>query len=302
MYNAIREYKKSPLGASYQKLFVRLRRKLPEDSSFEQVSDKIESLHVLDVERPNLLDPRSFLKALLEKKPSQVIYQVRRKLGKLKKITFSQSKIAELLLERSKTERLRLGRVRNVDIQLDRLFKDKVYVSKTLTIYESIRSLLLVTFLSMQLRSVMDESILNALDFCSLVRMSMIKGGESFKVPTYTEVEAVLASTYFFYLKDFEGLSEEVALGRVKKDLQIDIKYRELRSYYNSLAMLYSKEIHRDSTPLAQVLKKLTTLIQDLQERLKESVSNVQDSEEFLRMYKDVNKSFLALSRGLGGV
>lgn len=291
-------------GKNYERLFKVIRKQVPDNFSFEEINDKIESLHKKRVKIPNLVNSKLFWESLLQGDTERVVPRLKEKLKALNNIPYNKKQIAEILLKINgqKKERLRIGKSENIEVQLDRLFWDRKYISQHQNISETIKSLLMTGLLNMQLTNYVDDKILNSLDFSSLVRLSMTKGGETIDVPTYSEVELILASTYFFYLKQFEGLSNESAAKKVEKDLQMELDWATLREYYNSLALLYSKELHVDSTPILKVLEKVTHLIQDLQTRLGEAVLNIDTSEGFLKTYKDINKAFLTLSRGLSGL
>lgn len=304
MYNYIKKLNKEPDNVkAYKDLFKRLKKYLPKDLSFSDINDRIDLLYRRDVQRPGIVDDKVLLDGFLQGDSSKVLHQTRVRLKRFKNVEHVNTEIAEILIQQdqrsTKIKRRRLRKATNLDVQLDRLLKGKVYVSQHHSIYGSIKSLLLVTLLQMNLAKNIDQRLLNSMDFSSLVRTSMSMGGEEVRIPTYNEVEAVIASAYYFYLRNYEGVLEVDARKKVKDDLQIDIGYGQLNQYYNSLLLLYSKEMKRDSTPIVKMLGKISNLIQDIQEKSKEAVMNINSSEEFLSMYKDVNKTFMALSRGM---
>lgn len=199
-----------------------------------------------------------------------------------------------------------LNTVNSLDPEHDQIYisrlKSRSLQKRKQTLAESIKSSIIILLLKEHMKTTIDNDLLDNLDFNSLIRLSLAKGGEDIKVPTYYEVEKSIAEVYYSYLRLFEGLTEDDALTKTKKDLDIGIKRIEAREGYSKIALLYSKEVRNEGSDINSTFINLLNLLKKLQRKLEDSVSNIETPKDFMVVYNDVTNSFLELTRSLSQI
>lgn len=300
LYATLKKFKNNPSGADhYSSLLKEFKVK-----SIEDGNEIIESLQDKVIDKPNIVDKKLYVKHLFgEDVMKRILIDLKVKLYFFKKpAEKTRNEIAEMVIKENTDKRVRptkLSKKLQCDVLLDRLFKDELYIDSSQDMSNIVRSSVMTLLLKGIMEEKIDKSILNSLDFPSLIRLATSRGGEQITVPTLQEVETVLASTYFFYLRQYEGFSEDDAIKKVRNELNVKVGIREIRNDYNVLLFMYSKELYKDSSTISEALSSIMSSIQAMQEKLLEVLPNIETSDEFLKLYKDVNKSFLNLSRSL---
>lgn len=300
LYTTLKKFKNNPSSADhYSALLKDLNIKTLEDGN-----ETIEALQDRVIEKPYIVDENLYADHLFGKDVmKRILIDLKVKLHFFKKpAEKTKAEIAEMVIKENTDERVRptrLSKKLQCDILLDRLFKEELYIDSSQDMSNIVRSSVMTLLLKGIMEEKIDKSILNSLDFPSLIRLATSRGGEQITIPTLQQVETVLASAYFFYLRQYEGFSEEDAIKRVRDELNVKVGIKEIRNDYNTLLFMYSKELYKDSSTITETLSSILTSIQAMQEKLLEVLPNIETSDEFLKLYKDVNKSFLNLSRSL---
>jgi hypothetical protein len=66
--------------------------------------------------------------------------------------------------------------------------------------------------------------------------------------------------------------------------------------------MIFSNELRRTSSSINDMFGNLLEVVSKMQKKLENSIDNISTNESFLKMYNDINKSFLKLTRALSSV
>jgi hypothetical protein len=147
-----------------------------------------------------------------------------------------------------------------------------------------------------------DTDVLTAIDFGSLVRLSMLCGGQSIEVPTWDELEHSIATVYYQYLIQYKQLSSARAITAVEKDLGIKIKdKRKLNKDCGVLLKMLNTELDTPSSPVVSQFSAVLNQLQSIQEKLEQSIEQVKDPATVLALYKEINENILNITNGILG-
>jgi len=164
------------------------------------------------------------------------------------------------------------------------------------------RSHLIGVMLMLNFQTKIDPQVLTAIDFGSLVRLSMLCGGQTIEIPTWDELEHTIAVVYYQYLIQYKQLSPARAVTAVEKDLGIRIKNKtRLNKDCGVLLKMLNTELDTPSSPVVSQFSAVLSQLQSIQERLEQSISQVKDPAMILKLYKEINENILNLTSSIMG-
>lgn len=185
-------------------------------------------------------------------------------------------------------------------------FLERVAVSDTVikeqNLYSSVKSTILLIFMKQMIDMTIDKDLTDTVDFNSLSRLSLRAGGTSIEIPTYDQVENILAYSYYAYLILVEDISQDKASVVVKKKLGHSVSVKKAKPYLSKLAMVLSQETYQEKLNVRETFDTLLDVVGDLQEKLKNSLESLDDPEEILKVYTDVSNSFLVLTKAVSKI
>lgn len=215
---------------------------------------------------------------------NKILYQLKRKLRHV----FPLNPIAKFEEICTSRDAFLLGRIKKLD--------SSYFIP---TLYANIKSGVLVIFLRKLMGDMIEQDLSDSLDFNSLVRLSLRLGGKKIEVPTYDKVESLLVSALYSYMILVERASKGQARTVVKKELGISVQKEVVSENLSKLALLYSDEINTDNSDISSMFRKFLRLVTLFQKKMEESVDKIKDNESLLKMYNDMNLSFLTLTKAL---
>ena len=164
------------------------------------------------------------------------------------------------------------------------------------------RSHLIGVLLMLNFQTKIDSQVLTAIDFGSLIRLSMLCGGQTVEIPTWDELEHSIAVVYYQYLIQYKQLSQDRAVTAVAKDLGIKIKdRRKLNKDCGVLLKMLNTELDTPSSPVVTQFSAVLSQLQSIQERLERSIEQVEDPATVLALYKEINSNILNITNGILG-
>lgn len=170
------------------------------------------------------------------------------------------------------------------------------------TVTDLTRSHLIGVMLMLNFQTKIDTDVLTAIDFGSLIRLSMLCGGQTIEVPTWNELEHTIATVYYQYLIQYKQMSSDTAVTSVEKDLGIRIKdRRRLNKDCGVLLKMLSTELDTPSSPVVSQFSTVLSQLQSIQERLEQSIEQVRDPAMVLALYKEINENILNITNGILG-
>ena len=165
--------------------------------------------------------------------------------------------------------------------------------------YENMRSVVLVYFIRELMEKKIDRNLMEALDFNSLVRISLRSGGSSVSIPSFNKVESILAHSYYAYLVLVESRTKEYAVEMVKKELDITVEPARAQKDLAKLAIVLDREMKDDNSDMTTLINNALEAMITIQEKLKECLKDVKGVDDVMKLYQDVNKSFLSVTKVL---
>lgn len=181
---------------------------------------------------------------------------------------------------------------------VDRIKDIKIYQTSQ-SLQSNIKSGFLVLFLKKLMSKEIDKTLYESLDFNSLVRLSLVSGGKTIAIPTYDRVEGLLASAYYSYLVIIERMDKHNAYGQVKKELGIEVDKQVISEDLSKICLIFSKEVNTINSDISNMFDNILKLIKTFQVKLDKSLDKIEDNEQLLKLYNDMNISFLTLTRAL---
>lgn len=313
----VRAYAKNPSSVNtYTRLSTHLQKMYPELNE-EQVQELIDGLgdnH--NIQQPVLTSASTLLNKDAEQAVLDVKDKIHSKLG-------APNKRDNALWYVIDKERHRLplalkyiqGAVKDVQPEVEHLANvlkavvHRMYNTSNLatkqegSVTDLTRSHLTGVMLMLNFQTKIDPDVLTAIDFGSLVRLSMLCGGQSIQVPTWDELEHSIATVYYQYLIQYKQLSSVRAIKTVEKDLGIKIKDKtRLNKDCGVLLKMLSTELDTPSSPVVSQFSSVLKQLQSIQERLEQSIEQVKDPATILELYKEVNCNILNITESILGV
>ena len=288
-------------------------KELDDTMTEDQMYDVLDFLNNVDWGTPHMVKLDQLILGVHRKSLDDVLNTVKSKLLVMKDGAESQEQIKRGVIHSHKTllalEHIK-GNAQDVDdetkayagelvVLFNRLLNiNRVRVIRDIDASEAVQATITSMIMSLGFEHMLDKEVTQALDLNSLIRLSIFKGGQTIVVPTYEEVEQVIASAYFYYLRTYEGLDDNKAQRAVRKQLDIDIETPILNKHYKVLTHMFGNELE-DNSSIAETFKSLMTDLKALQVNLKQASANIESGDEFVKVYAGVNKAMLDLTRGL---
>jgi len=181
---------------------------------------------------------------------------------------------------------------------LDRISKrEKQIRSNELSV--NIKTAIISTFIRNLMNDHIDRRLVETLDYNSLVRVSLAHGGKNLEIPHYDKVEGLLANAYYAYLIIVEDCTKDQALSRTYKELGIQVSRKTSREDLARLALVFVKEMKDENSDMVKLFDSLLDVVSELQEKLRASLKDIKDAGQVLKVYSDVNRSFMILTKTL---
>lgn len=279
----------------------------------EQIYDILDLMAHIDWGTSSMVSHEQLVTGLCRESLNGVLDTIKSKLLVMKGGAESQEQIKRKLLHSHKTllalEHIK-GNALDVDAETKAYAKElvvlfnrllnmnKVRVIRDIDASEAVQATITSIIMSLGFERMIDKEVVQALDLNSLIRLSILKGGQTITIPTYEEVEQVIASAYFYYLRTYEGMRDDYAQRAVKKQLDIDVETTVLNKHYKILTHMFGNELE-DNPSIAETFKALMSDLKTLQANLKQASANIQSGDEFVKVYAGVNTAMLNLTRGL---
>ena len=181
---------------------------------------------------------------------------------------------------------------------LDRISKREKQI-RSHELSANIKTVTLGTFIKKLMDDHIDGRLVETLDYNSLVRVSLAHGGKNLEIPHYDKVEGLLANAYYSYLVIVEDCTKDQALSRTYKELGIKVSRKTAREDLARLALVFVKEMKDENSDMVKLFDSLLDVVSELQEKLRASLKDIKSAGQVLKVYSDVNKSFMALTKTL---
>lgn len=276
----------------YKKLYKRIKDHLKKDD-FRDKDVMREKIHSIMIEyklagcdRSKIISQKELIENILSGNLDDSVREIR---AKLKNIMVQRFKAGKTVFN-------------NADDQIvKRILEQKRFcVFKLDKSNDMFKSSILALLYKVMFNNMIDNKISEALDFNSLIRLSILAGGQTIKIPTLKEIEEMVAGVAFYYLMQIEKSTVESARDKIKNELNINISSSKLFQVSKLVTAAWSRELQRDmkssiNTQLDTILNTLKKLL----EQLSDAVSNIQDAGEFAKVYNEVNTAFLQMGNML---
>jgi len=151
------------------------------------------------------------------------------------------------------------------------------------------------------------KELLLTLDIDSLYRLIAVSGGETVRIPTRKELDALIGTVVTVSKVIMEGKSVETSLIETKEDLELmfptRIRGTNINSYISKIL-----EVHNifgeESSSSEPIINNLMTAIKSIDKMLEHLVKDIdkKDPEKVLEYYKQISTTFKILSDGLAKI
>lgn len=183
---------------------------------------------------------------------------------------------------------------------VNRLYGNNSTYITTQTPQTLLRGYVVTALLMLHYNTKVDNRLMKALDFNSLVRLSVMHGGETITVPTWAEVEQTITTVYFYYLRHYKDMNNSQAISAIHEELGITIKdIPALNDDYQLLLKMINKELRDGSSTINSQFQMTIQKLESLQTSLEDVIKSVEDPQALAKLYAEVNRATLTLAGGI---
>ncbi len=310
----VRAYQHNPSSpTAYARLFNALRKRSPhlDEEATQGIIDRLSVSG--NVKEPNIIDSEVLLNSDATEGLEQVRVLLRGKLGAeckrsevLRDLINRKGHMLPLALRYLKGDAPEVHDevkdfAKHIAVAVNRLYSTERVFVKALSPTSVARGHVVSMMLMLSFGTKTNDKLLTSLDFNSLVRLSILCGGETVTIPTWAELEETLAVVYYQYLIQYRKMEKPQALKTVRQDLHIEISAKQANKDVRILLKLMDTELNRASSPVTTQLEDVINRLESLQQVLEKSIKEVEDPDTIIDLYREINESIVALAAGLVG-